>query len=139
MIANMDQGRRGLQPAPQLYRKQDEFVDVRQPLRDVSACKSKAPQKGLRLNQLRRNACGGQAIQHHRGKALHALQAIGRVVTDQQNHCFDHVEHQDHACDRHRRSGARRPVRSRLCPLRAEQPRSRFLRHHFAPPKRDLW
>ena len=137
VIADMDQGRRGFQSAPQSPRKEDEFVDVGQPFRHEAASRLKTPEERLRLDQFRGNARSGQAIQHHQGEALHALLAIGGVVTDQQNHCFDDVESRDHACDRHKANGAPRFARSRLCSLQGQQSRSHFRYQYFAPLERD--
>ena len=58
---------------------------------------------------------------------MHALLAIGRVVTDQQNHCFDCGEPRDHADDRRKRSGAPRFALARLLPPNwAQRPRLAF-------------
>jgi hypothetical protein len=88
----MDHRRRSFQFAPQPPGKENVLIDVSQPLRDKAARISKAPEERPRLDQFRRDTRGGQAIEHHHGEAMHALLAIERVVTDQQNHCFDRVE-----------------------------------------------
>jgi hypothetical protein len=137
VIANVNQGRHSFQLGPQSPRKEDELIDVSQPFRDEAARISKASQERLRLDQFCRDARRDQAIQHHLGKALHALLAIGRVVTDQQNHCFDGVVQQDRAYDRHRPSGAPRFARSLARRSRGRPLKSRFRRPRFAPLRRD--
>ena len=97
MIADMDNRR----PVAQLFREgwpeQNELVQIGQPLCDEPSCVTKAAEKGPGLNQLRGNTGSGQSIQHHDRKALHALLAIERVITDQQNHRDDGARPSGHA------------------------------------------
>ncbi len=69
--------------ATKCARKEDEFVDIRQPLRNKCAGEFDVAEERCGLNQFRFNAGRGQALQHHRRESLHTLLLIGRIITDQ--------------------------------------------------------
>ena len=104
MIADVDERRSRRQFAPESPAKQNEFVDVAEPLCRRRTKGADSSEHGRWSNELGLNATLAQAVQHHRIESLHALLLIERVVTDQQNHCFDRVGRLARAVGRHKRS-----------------------------------
>src|SRR6266403_1406728 len=87
MIVNVNDGRpqrRDFFSEP--WPKENELVDIRQPLRHEAAGPANLSQERLRLDHLRGNARRSEALEHHRGEPLHALLPIERIVTNQENH-----------------------------------------------------
>ena len=74
--------------APQSPWKQNELVDVAEPLSEKGAAEVHPAKLRLRLYELSPHARGCKPKQHHHRESLHALLPISRVVTDQQNHSF---------------------------------------------------
>ena len=134
----MDQRWRGFQFSPQLPPKEDELINVSEPLCDKAARISKASEKRLRPDQFCRDARGDQTIQHHHGEAMHAVLVIWRVVTDQQNHCFDRLEQRNDEDDRRKPNGVLRFAAWLARFLEGRQVEARFRRLHFAPPRLNL-
>ena len=68
--------------------KQNELVDVAEPLPQEGATELHSAKLRFGLYELSRHARGCKPQQHHHRESLHALLPISRVVTDQQNHSF---------------------------------------------------
>ena len=74
---------------PQLPREQNEFVDVCEPFADETMRAKKFSEDRRWRSYFCGNARGSESLQHHGRESLHALLAIERVITDQQNHWYD--------------------------------------------------
>src|SRR5438067_9621258 len=72
VIANMDNSRPLSEPGPQFSRKQDELVDVSEPLADEIFRPEKFSQNRSRRRYFSRNSGSSQPLQHHNSEALHA-------------------------------------------------------------------
>src|SRR4029077_6780156 len=89
VIANMDNFRSRGESSAQLPRKQNELVDVSEPFAEKILRAKKFSKNWRRRSDFWGNSGGRQSLQHHGGESLHALLAIKRVITDQQNHWYD--------------------------------------------------
>src|SRR5580704_328557 len=86
MIANVNNGSALTESRPQLTREQNEFVDVSEPFAEKISNSEKFSKNWSRRCDFDGNPGRDQSLQHHRGETLHALLAIKRIITDQQNH-----------------------------------------------------
>ena len=104
MIANVDERGSRRQFAPESPAKQNKLIDVSEPLCRRRAKRADFSEHGGRSNEFGLNAALTQALQHHGIESLHALLLIKRIVTDQQNHYFDHAQRLARATVRHRQN-----------------------------------
>src|SRR5205814_7261315 len=84
-----------------------KLVEIGQPLGDEPTRETESTKKRFRTEDLGRNSRGGQSLEHHDRESLHALLAIKRVITDQQNHQDDVVPWPHHASARRNANAVR--------------------------------
>src|SRR5207245_5649012 len=91
--------------APESPAKQNEFIDIGQPLRRGCAKSVDSSKHRRRTNEIRFNSASAQSLQHHLVEAQHALLLIGQVITDQQYHCLDRFRPVAHEAGSHSWTG----------------------------------
>ena len=107
VIANVNDGwfffvERGLD----LSCKYNELVVVTEPFGDETSRAAKFSEPRLRRDQFGRNSGIVETLQHHRPETPHALLPIGRIITDQQNHCCVQRLSRARECDLRKPIGA---------------------------------
>ena len=120
-----------------LSRKKNELVDVTEPFRDEATGQPKVAEKRRGTNQLNGDTGSGETLQKHRSKSVHALLLVRRVVTDQENHCFDPGGPRDGGDDRRKVSAVPRRVWSLGHSFLVRHSEVFFLPLHLALPRPD--